>query len=117
MTTFEVSGPHEIPVDRLPNADRVTDDESKKKQFFSNVPHEGGDAIGCYIFAMRTGGGTDPWYVGMTTRGFCKECFQATKTEKYNKIGHSPVRGPNFSIERGHQELFSRNHPDRVPGD
>ena len=43
------------------------------------------NAIGIYIFSIRTGGGTLPWYVGKSEKtGFIRECFQSHKIKHYD---------------------------------
>ena len=45
------------------------------------------EGIGCYIFSIRTGGGTKPWYVGLAEKQpFRKECFTSHKLVLYNDI-------------------------------
>lgn len=42
-------------------------------------------SIGCYIFSIRTGGGTLPWYVGLAEKqSFKKECLTPHKLNHYN---------------------------------
>jgi hypothetical protein len=45
------------------------------------------DACGCYVFAMRAGKGTRPWYVGLAQRSsFQHECFTPDKKVKYQGV-------------------------------
>jgi len=45
------------------------------------------DACGCYVFAVRTGGGIKPWYVGKAeAQSFKLECLTKHKVEKYNAV-------------------------------
>ncbi len=42
-------------------------------------------AIGCYIFSIRAGKGSRPWYVGLAEKqSFKKECFTPHKINHYN---------------------------------
>ena len=41
---------------------------------------------GCYIFAIKSGKGFTPWYVGLATKNFKQECFMPHKTKKYNSL-------------------------------
>lgn len=44
-------------------------------------------AIGCYIFSVRAGKGTLPWYVGLAEKqSFRKECFTSHKLVHYNNV-------------------------------
>ena len=43
------------------------------------------DACGCYVFAIKSGGGITPWYVGKAEKSpFKKECFGAHQINCYN---------------------------------
>lgn len=48
---------------------------------------------GCYVFALQSGKGFTPWYVGKSTKGFSKECFQAHKTKHYNNVLYKGIKG------------------------
>ena len=40
---------------------------------------------GCYVFALRAGRGSTPWYVGKASKSFQQECFTSDKLQKYNR--------------------------------
>lgn len=43
--------------------------------------------IGCYIFSIRSGGGSLPWYIGLAEKqSFKKECFTSHKLVHYNDL-------------------------------
>jgi hypothetical protein len=43
--------------------------------------------IGCYIFSVKSGGGSLPWYVGLAEKqSFRKECFTSHKLVHYNDV-------------------------------
>jgi hypothetical protein len=43
------------------------------------------EGIGCYIFSIRAGKGSKPWYVGLAqNQTFRKECFTDHKLKHYN---------------------------------
>ncbi|MDE0440870.1 MAG: hypothetical protein OXL38_01995 [Gammaproteobacteria bacterium] len=48
---------------------------------------------GCYIFAIKAGRGITPWYVGVSTTGFKRECFQPPKQVIYQKAYNEVRRG------------------------
>jgi hypothetical protein len=50
---------------------------------------------GCYVFALRVGGGIKPWYVGKTKNrnGFKQEVFTDHKRGIYNDLLDTGVRG------------------------
>ena len=81
---FYPYGPFEIPKSNR----RI--DKNSLKGFWDNVASDSDDenlpyAVGCYIFSIRTGGGTLPWYVGMAEKQpFRRECFSAHKLVHFN---------------------------------
>jgi hypothetical protein len=52
-----------------------------------------GDRTGCYVFGIRTGRGTLPYYAGRTTNSFENECFTADKLTKYHYVLMDVARG------------------------
>jgi hypothetical protein len=50
---------------------------------FCEKNQEIADLRGCYVFAMRVGGGTTPYYVGRATKTFRQEVFTPEKLMKY----------------------------------
>lgn len=47
---------------------------------------------GCYVFAMRTGRATVPWYVGKTFGALSGEVFAPDKERKYLRVMHGYER-------------------------
>lgn len=90
MTDFIPCGPFDIPVYKGVSGRAITDDNAcqfwKKNSEFSS-------AIGCYIFAIRAGGGYKPIYVGKATKGFKQEAFHSHKLSKYQQAMVDIVRG------------------------
>ena len=82
MTEFVVSGPHEIPV-YVGNTGRIVREEEGREFFKRHAAL--GKKRGCYIFAMRSGGGITPAYVGKATKNFRQECFTSHKLGKCNE--------------------------------
>lgn len=67
------------------------------------------DACGCYVFAVRTGGGTKPWYVGKAVRqSFKRECLTQDKVTKYNSVLQTLERGTPLLY------LYGRVKPGRT---
>ena len=69
----------------------VAADRQSLTEFWNRVDGELEDglsgAIGCYIFSVRAGNGSLPWYVGMAEmQSFRRECFQPHKLVHYNNI-------------------------------
>lgn len=90
MSEFVVSGPHLVPVYRGKVARIVRSEEGD--EFFRIHPSLK-SRNGCYIFAMRSGGGVTPVYVGKATKSFGQECFTSHKLGKCNQILADYARG------------------------
>ena len=88
MATFKVYGPFAIPV-IAGKGGRSIDDDLLAFWEDSGCEYK----VGCYIFGIRQGGGTKPYYAGRTTKTFGSECFQAHKRVKYHKALMSVTRG------------------------
>ncbi|NKM69386.1 hypothetical protein [Rhizobium laguerreae] len=65
----------------------ILGDPDQRRDFWEEVEaHQYGlsDACGCYVFGIRVGGGTKPWYVGKAERqSFKRECITTDKLTKY----------------------------------
>lgn len=56
-------------------------------------------SIGCYIFSIRAGKGSLPWYVGMAEKqSFRKECFTPHKINHYNNAIASRRGTPEITL-------------------
>jgi hypothetical protein len=67
----------------------VAADKESLRDFWNRADVEVEDglsgAIGCYIFSIRAGKGSLPWYVGLAEKqSFRKECFSSHKLVHYN---------------------------------
>lgn len=67
----------------------IAADRLSLQAFWRNVDSLFGESIstgvGCYIFSIRAGKGSLPWYVGLAEKqSFKKECFSAHKINHYN---------------------------------
>ena len=97
MARYETYGPFEVPAAQAPNGQRALDLEARRvREFWLEVEYlvEGlSYSRGCYIFAISAGGGVKPWYVGVSTTGFRKECFQAQKKVIYQDAYNKFVKG------------------------
>ena len=92
MAEFSVHGPFEIPVREEPRGTLINQ-ESLEDEFWAH--NECGSRRGCYVFALRAGGGITPFYVGKTLVSFESECFQPHKTLKYiEALAHRRRRIP-----------------------
>jgi len=82
MYEFTVHGPYSVAVTVLPHGRQI--DVGSAEQFWATQP-DLADAVGCYVFGLKTGGGITPWYVGKSGTGFRHECFQSHKLQHYNE--------------------------------
>lgn len=79
-TLFRTAGPFDVPLmPRIPSK-MVAEDSTEFWQQCSSLKMQ----VGCYVFAVRAGGGFTPLYVGKTTKCFEKECFTDHKLKHYN---------------------------------
>lgn len=83
-------GPYEVPL-YVAAAGRGVDTD-RLDEFWDRTD-ECKDERGCYVFGMRSGGGTKPVYVGKATRSFGQECFSPHKLLKVNSALADYVRG------------------------
>lgn len=90
MSEFIVSGPHLVPVYKG-KVGRVVRAEEGDSFFREHSALKSRN--GCYVFAMRSGGGVTPVYVGKATKSFGQECFTAHKLGKCNEILADYARG------------------------
>jgi hypothetical protein len=99
---FTVHGPYKIPVHRR-SAGRVL----RVKEFWEKNPKAAkyASSCGCYVFAIRTGGGTLPHYVGQATKSFAQETFNVSNLRKYYDA--------LADYERGRPVVFFVAHPKR----
>ena len=97
MIGYETFGPFEVPASQAPNGSRTLALRPRRIAAFWTEVDSGepgmSEARGCYIFAIRAGGGITPWYVGLSTTGFKNECFQADKREYYRDAYNEVRRG------------------------
>jgi hypothetical protein len=79
MAKFRIEGPFNIPMQRKQGGRIIQEDLSD----FWNKNKKLCKSKGCYVFAIRAGGGYTPLYVGKATKGFIKECFADHKLKHY----------------------------------
>lgn len=79
---FEASGPFKVCLYKGKNGRILRSAEAN--EFFKK--HQAiGKKRGCYIHAIRSGGGIKPVYVGKATKKFSQECFATHKIGKCNE--------------------------------
>ena len=91
MIDFQPFGPFKIPLSNgAPDRTRLKDFWLSAEDVLPGIT----GAIGCYIFAIRAGGGIRPWYVGKTDKGTFKgEVFQPHKLLIYGEVLRARKRG------------------------
>jgi hypothetical protein len=83
MLSFHVEGPFEIaPVHE--QGGKLIEKTAVEKFWADEDKAHLADAVGCYLFGFRTGGGLLPVYVGQSKTGFKHECFGHHKLTHYN---------------------------------
>ena len=99
---FVVHGPFKVPVQRLSAGRRLV-----VKRFWDANPKADDLSAqrGCYVFAIRTGGGTLPHYIGQATKSFAKETFNPSNLRKYYDA--------LADYKRGRPVMFLVVHPRR----
>jgi hypothetical protein len=81
MASFEVHGPFEITYEnRKGGRCLVFDDFWAQESDAQYLAKE----RGCYVFAIRTGGGLQPIYIGKATKTFKQETFNPSNRHKYH---------------------------------
>jgi len=81
MSSFAIHGPFKIAHEKRNGGERalVFKEFWKEESEASYLSSE----RGCYVFAIRTGGGFQPIYVGKATKTFKQEAFNPTNKHKY----------------------------------
>jgi hypothetical protein len=90
MVTFEVRGPFEISFEVHPGGRVLVFDD------FWNGDSEAAylaEERGCYVFAIRSGGGLQPIYVGKAAKSFRQETFNPANRHKYHNGFSDYARG------------------------
>jgi len=83
--------PHEAVAMPRQESGLIANDKDSLNSFWARVDAQLDDdvslGIGCYVFSVRAGKGTLPWYVGKAEKqSFRFECFSAHKLNHYNNI-------------------------------
>jgi hypothetical protein len=84
------------PVDISFNEDGVAKriESEHRKAFIDKLRVLGIDKKdGCYVFALRSGKGFTPWYVGQATKGFGQECMEDHKLHTYANVFARGIKG------------------------
>ena len=93
-TRFEVAGPFPIPYDAPKTGTSKHIAVAHAKSFWDDAATRRlQSATGCYVFALKTGPGFSPWYVGKATKGFGQEVFTDHKLRIYNEVVFAGRKG------------------------
>ena len=93
---FEVSQAFEV---ELPSDRVILSRQECARRFFDGPARLYKDKIGCYIFSLRTGRGSMPYYVGRTWNSFEGEIFQSHKvSDHYQSIIKHHKGTPTFTF-------------------
>ncbi len=93
-TQLVVYGPFDIPyVSQGPGTSKRFDDEHVDAFWESHGVASVSSKQGCYVFALSSSGGYNPWYVGKTSRSFKQEAFHSDKVKRYNSVVYKGTKG------------------------
>jgi hypothetical protein len=81
MASFVVHGPFEMTHEKKKNGRILVFDDFWDEDAQANYLAE---ECGCYVFAVRSGGGLQPLYVGKATKTFKQEAFNSSNKYKYH---------------------------------
>lgn len=90
MLTFTVEGPLDVPFYQGKASKAISSEEAGV--FWTNNPKLA-NRRGCYLFAIRAGGGITPLYAGKATRNFKQEVFTSDKLAKYQRALADYLKG------------------------
>lgn len=90
MASFVVHGPFEVTHEKRKGGRTLVFDDFWEEH--AEAEHLA-EKCGCYVFAMRTGGGLQPIYVGKATRNFKQETFNPSNRHKYHNGFSNYARG------------------------
>jgi hypothetical protein len=90
MASFKISGPIKIPHEKRKGGRTLVFD----RFWLENSPaYHLADECGCYVFAIQTGRGLTPIYVGRASKSFRRETFNPTNRHKYHDGFSEYARG------------------------
>jgi hypothetical protein len=89
MAKFRVLGPFKVPLVKNRGGRHI--DTASLNEFWEQTDCR--NDRGCYVFGVRSGRGSPPYYVGKATKGFGQECFSPHKLNKYNQALTKTRRG------------------------
>jgi hypothetical protein len=84
---FKVFGPYRLPRDDAKHVAATAQDRSKFWSAVAEIEPGLPDACGCYVFSLKAGRGSKPWYVGKAERStFRTESLSPHKLNHFNVI-------------------------------
>lgn len=111
MASFVVHGPFEVTHEKRKAGrtlvfDGFWDEESECNYLAQER--------GCYVFAIRTGGGLQPIYVGKATKTFKQETFNPSNKHKYHNGFSDYARGTPVMYFVAHPTQKGRTNGKRI---
>lgn len=111
MASFVVHGPFEVTVEKRKGGrtlvfDDFWDDDAEATYLANKC--------GCYAFAIRTGGGLQPLYVGKATRTFRQETFNPSNRHKYHDGFSDYARGTPVMYFVAHPSQKGRTNEKHI---
>ena len=91
---FSVSGLFLVPCKKHPDSNSKQISFEHAKLFWEDESIKPfAEMHGCYIFALRSGKGHTPWYIGKTSKSLSDEVFTTDKLNKFNKVLFDDKKG------------------------
>ncbi|MCX6630750.1 MAG: hypothetical protein NTW28_24305 [Candidatus Solibacter sp.] len=92
MASFKVQGPFRVPYESRKGGRTLVFDDFWATGADADADYLA-DERGCYVFAVRAGGGLKPVYVGQATRTFRQETFNPNNRHKYHNAFSGYAKG------------------------
>ena len=111
MAFFKVYGPYEIKYEKRKGGRMLVFDD-----FWSEKApaHNLAGASGCYVFAVATGRGLEPIYVGKATKTFKQEAFNHSNKHKYHDGFSEYARGLPVMFFVAHPSQKGKTNRKRI---
>jgi len=104
---FEVKGPFKVETSPQPRGGLTIEKEAVEAFWKNSELEELKQRFGIYVFAIKTSACYKPYYIGKTTKGYCKEIFTPPKLGKYRKAINE--------VKKGQPYMFFLIHPATKP--
>jgi len=111
MASFQIHGPFNLNYEKRKGGRTLIFDD------FWNEDSEASylaDRCGCYVFAIRVGGGIKPIYVGKSTKTFKQETINATNKHKYHSGFSDYAKGTPLLYFVVHPKAKGKNNAKQI---